>query len=441
MKTLATVLILSSAVVSWAQDRPEPLSMQQAVDFALKHSPTLRGAQAEVDAARAERGAARGRQAPQLSLNGFASRSNMPGILSSPMGSEPQALVLSPEDNFADGNLTLMAPLYTGGFLSGLVSAAAAKEQAAIAEASAMRAEVVLMVREAYTRALYGVELVAAQDSRVAAAEAMVRDAKSRLEAGSGIEAAVRRAEAELAEAKQERTMAENDRQKMLLELLAEMGAPMDKPVTLAETISFEPPSRTLEQSLAAAATTRGELLAAEHRAKAAQRLVGSAEGSLRPQVYGFAMGDAFTPRDGMGRGAGYTFGLSVSLPLFDGGMRKSEVSAARAMAARATAEADAWKLRVEKEVRQAWLDIETAAQNYETARAALEGARSAYDVVAIRVETGKSILVEQLDALATLTRARANVAQALFDHRLAVARLDRAIGLADPVSLENKPK
>jgi outer membrane protein TolC len=79
--------------------------------------------------------------------------------------------------------------------------------------------------------------------------------------------------------------------------------------------------------------------------------------------------------------------------------------------------------------VRQAWLDRDTAAQNYRTAQAALQTARSAYDVIVLRVQNQKGIQVEQLDALTALIRTRANLAQALYDHTLAAARLQRATG------------
>jgi outer membrane protein TolC len=54
---------------------------------------------------------------------------------------------------------------------------------------------------------------------------------------------------------------------------------------------------------------------------------------------------------------------------------------------------------------------------------------KEAYDVMVLRVENQRSILLEQLDALAALTQSRANLAQALYDHSIAVARLQRAIG------------
>jgi outer membrane protein len=411
---------------------PQQLTMQDAVAFGLKNSPTLHATQAEIAVARAETGVARSRTLPQLSANGFASKGNMPNILQSAMGVEPQALILAPDRRFSDVNLTLMAPLFTSGYLPGLVAAARARERATIADVSGMRAEVALRIREFYTRALYGVELVKAQEARVAAAKVMVANASAQFEAGKGIEAAVRRSEAELAEAQRDLTMAENDRRKMLLDLLAEMGASMETPVTLTENLTFLPPDRKLQESLSAADKTRGELLAARLRARAAEKQISSAKGALGPQIYGFAMGDTFAPRDAMGKRSGYTVGVTLSLAITDGGMRSSEVAAARAMRDKAQADVDRWELQVEKEVRQAWLDIETAAQTYQTAQAALTASQAAFDVMVLRVESGKSILVEQLDALAALTRARANVAQALYDHQLAVARLSRAVGEVD---------
>lgn len=443
MKPLATAVALAF-LVSVVLSQPVPpteLSLREAVSFALKNSPTLKASAAEIEAARAETGVARARSLPQLSVNGFVSKGNMANVLQSSMGVEPRALVLSPQDQkgFIDGNLMLMAPLYTGGLLSGLISAAVAMERAAIEEASGMRAEVALTVKEAYAKALFGVELVKAQQARVVAAQAMVKNAQAQFDAGKGIEASVRRAEAELADARRELTMAENDRQKALLDLLAEMGAELGAPITLTETLEYKPLEGTLETYLATAKQKRGELLAARQRARATLGQVSSAEGALRPQVYGFAMADAFSPRDAMGNNSGYTFGLTVSIPVFDGGMRRSEVAAARAMRAKANAEVERWELQTAKEVRQVWLDIETAVENYRTAQAGVTAAQSAYDVAAIRVESGKSILVEQLDALATLTQAKANLAQAAYDHQIAIARLHRATGQSEPTGGSEK--
>jgi outer membrane protein TolC len=125
----------------------------------------------------------------------------------------------------------------------------------------------------------------------------------------------------------------------------------------------------------------------------------------------------------------GYSVGLVLSLPLLDGGQRRAELAQAGAREERAGAEESDLELRVANEVEQAWLDVQTAAENYHTAQVALRAAQSAYDVTAVRVQNQKGILVEQLDALAALTQARGNVARSLYDHSLAAARLQRAVG------------
>jgi outer membrane protein TolC len=223
--------------------------------------------------------------------------------------------------------------------------------------------------------------------------------------------------------------MAENDRQKMMLDLLEAMGSSLDSPPSLSDSLALQPETRSLESALSLAKEKRGELLAARQRARAANADLDSKTGALRPQIYGFAMGDAFNPRDDMGNRSGYTAGVVASFPLFDSGMRRSEISSSRAAYEKAKAEETAWSLRTQKEVRQAYLDVETAAKNYGTATAAREAAQAAYEVVKVRVEAGKGILVEQLDALASLTRARANVAKSIFEHFVAKAKLTRAMG------------
>ena len=127
----------------------------------------------------------------------------------------------------------------------------------------------------------------------------------------------------------------------------------------------------------------------------AATAQVRSARGSQGPQVAGMAMADGFTSHP-QGTREGYTVGIVLSLPLLDGGQRRAETAQARARQERADAEARDLELRVAVEVQQAWLDAQTAAENYRTAQAALRAAQSAYEVTALRVQNQKGLLVEQ---------------------------------------------
>ena len=108
-------------------------------------------------------------------------------------------------------------------------------------------------------------------------------------------------------------------------------------------------------------------------------------------------------------------------------------------MVEKAQAEERSAQLTVEREVREAWLDLQTAGANVESASASAAASEEAYNVMHLRVINGKSLLVEELDALHTLIQARADVAQTLYDHEFALARLRRAAGEDDLISGDQK--
>ena len=404
------------------------LTIEEAVRTGLRESPVIRAAEADVRVAQAETRIARSQTGLQVSANAYGTTGSMENVVASSPGVMPTNYNLIPPREYADLNLTAMLPLYTGGLLSNRILAASQRERSASAGITTAQADTGLRIREAYYRALLAAELVRAEETRVEAAREMVRTTRARFDVGKDIEASVRRVEAELAEAEQSQVRMKNDEAKALLDLKAAIGVAAESEVALSSTLALRPPEGNLAASLSEADQSRPELIAARARIAAADAQVRAAEGSRRPQVYGMAMADGFSSRR-MGSRTGFTIGLTASLPLLDSGQRSAEAARERALRDRAESELRDLELRVFNEVRQAWLDLETAARNYRAAQTAVQAAQSAYEVVTIRVQAQKSILLEQLDALAALNRARANLARALFDHAIATARLKRAVG------------
>jgi outer membrane protein len=340
----------------------------------------------------------------------------------------PANILAVPANGFADQNLTLMMPLYTGGRLQALIRAASGREKAAEEGIATAKADAALMVKEAYYRALFAAEMAKVAEARKSAAQALVDVTRAQFEAGKGIQASVARAESELADAQRMQTSARNDQAKMLLDLKHAMGVHPDSAITLSDLLSFNQAAGDLNSSLQEASRARPELQAARARVDAARAQSGAARASYQPQIYAAAMADLFAPSSA-GRNTGGTIGVTISIPLVDGGQRRAEIGSAQAMQRRSEAELASAELRVGTEVRVAWLDIDTAAQNYRTAQAAVRSAQETYDVVMLRVQNQKAILVEQLDALAALTQTKTNLTQALYENAVAAARLQRAIG------------
>jgi outer membrane protein TolC len=87
--------------------------------------------------------------------------------------------------------------------------------------------------------------------------------------------------------------------------------------------------------------------------------------------------------------------------------------------------------------VKDAFLDLGQAEERLTLARASLDQAREALRVEQIRYEAGMGTSADVLDAHAALLGAESLLAQALYDHAVARAGLDRAAGnlLAAPAA------
>lgn len=424
MKKIILIAAATMAAIAPCQEAPPKITLAEAIRIAELNSPVLGAAKSDADAAKAGARIAKAGTLPQLSANGFASSGNNAAILGSPPMAEPPAFMLVPTGSFLDGNLSLMIPIIAPR-LKAMAASATWEAKAAGAELDEARADLSLQVTEAYDRVLLYRQMVLAEMAKVDATTELVRTTQALFDAGKGIEASVQRTQAELSGAQRALTTARNEEAKALLDLEAAMGAELSSSLDPSDDLSLVAISSNLEDYLARAKKARGMLLAARARREAAVSDIHAAEGQRLPQLYGAVMGDATSRRD-MG---GVTAGLTLSFPLFDGGRISGEVSQAKSMKAKADAALRQAELTVEKEVRQAWLDVESAQANATSAEASVKAAQSAYDVTALRVSAGKSILVEQLDALESLTRAKADLAQATFDQAVAVAKLTRAAG------------
>ncbi len=86
---------------------------------------------------------------------------------------------------------------------------------------------------------------------------------------------------------------------------------------------------------------------------------------------------------------------------------------------------------QIRLELQQAILDLEVADQNIATTHKPVKQAEENFRVSEQRCQQQVTTMTEALDAHTLLTRARTNCYHALFDHKLAKARLRRALGEA----------
>jgi outer membrane protein TolC len=171
------------------------------------------------------------------------------------------------------------------------------------------------------------------------------------------------------------------------------------------------------------------EYRAARASERAAEATVRARRGSYLPSVFLSAnevtFGDNFYPV-GLTR---RTLTVSLSYPLWDNANR--ELNYARARNARELARA----VRADLE-RAAEVDVTAAWEAYQTARAtsdfseqALIVAREVFRVQEARYRAGASTILDLLDAQSGLTQAQADLVQARYAARLALAGLEAILG------------
>jgi outer membrane protein TolC len=126
---------------------------------------------------------------------------------------------------------------------------------------------------------------------------------------------------------------------------------------------------------------------------------------------------------------------LSLSWPLYDGGLARERVKEARGVVSAAITQRRQAVDAVTLDVQQAYLTLVQARDQVAVANQALSQARAAFNLARVRYNAGVasragvSPLLEVSDAQAALTLAESNQVNALYDYNSARAQLDRAAG------------
>lgn len=175
----------------------------------------------------------------------------------------------------------------------------------------------------------------------------------------------------------------------------------------------------------------RPDIRAAERQLAAAVAQIGVAEAQLYPAI---TLGGSITPSYTRVAGSesgllSWAFGPSISLPIFDGGALKANVSAAESTARESYL---AWKQTVLNAVEEVENALAAVARDARTVNALRDTVRSydeALELATASYRDGASSLLDVLDAQRQVSSARANLAQAVQQMARDFVSLNVAIG------------
>lgn len=337
-------------------------------------------------------------------------------------------------ENTYMATFSLTQPLYVGGKVGSALRVARHFETAARDQLRESEAEIVLQVRGAYLTASLAQRLhhIALESRRVAGEH--FRQVESFYEAGTASEFDLLRARVDLENRDPVVIQAENGAKLALLNLKRLVNLPAAQPVRLVTTL--DPAFVDVdEDELARLVRARPVLNAAQEAIAMRQEAVKIAQADRLPNVVlQGTMGFQGFPDSPMPPGfdqwrKDWSIALALSVPIFDGFRTRGRIDQARADLRLAQVEEAQLREALDLQVQAALAEYRTAQAQIEARRQTVTLAERALELAEARFGNGLSTQLEVSDAALLLDQARVNEVQALYDYVQALAQLERLSG------------
>jgi outer membrane protein TolC len=423
---------------------PSPLSLDAAIARATDVSHRLAELQARQAAAGAVVNQREAAQNPLVSTEVAYQRTNHVDEFGFPSATGFRVVYPDVPDNVRT-RVELRWPIYTGGRLQALERAARAEATATGYDLAAARGDLKLEVARAFWALVTAREAARVVGEAVKRVDAQLADVRSRHDAGFvppndvlTVEAQRARQQFLFIEAQNLAASAEADLARLVaapdgahLELdavLEEAGTPVAAMAEAhAPTPEVSPLAAEARQNRKdrAALSSRMESSVERERAAAAGRLptVSFVSGAdyAKPNAKIFPREDIWQPS--------WDIGVALSWNAWDGGRTRADVAEAKGLTRAIRERLAEFDTFLGLEVRQRTIDLSSARAQLSTARQEVVSATEARRVVQERFAAGVATTTDLLDAQVALLQAELDRTRALASIKLALARLDRAVG------------
>ena len=288
---------------------------------------------------------------------------------------------------------------------------------------------VVLAVGGAYLQVAAARARVISARSQVAAADALFQQTGQQRAVGLVAQIDVNKNEVQSLTQKQRLATLENDLSKQKINLARIIGLPPNDHFDIANDIPYaESPAITQDDAVAEALSKRPDIQASETQIRAAERARDAARAERMPSLAMNADYGVIGTNPAQSHG---TFSVTgtLSIPIWQGGRANGDIEQASAALDQRRAELADTRSLVESEVRNAYLDIGSAASQVQLAQRNLDVTRQTLDLTRQRFEAGVTDTVDVSQTQAAVAAAELDYINGVFAHNVAKLNLARAAG------------
>ncbi len=428
--TWLTIIILLFGIDGWAT---APLTIDEAVRLALQNNPQIHEQMAYREAATMGERSTRTDFFPRLSA-AYAYQS----LAEAPFVNINGNQVTTNSRDQHHWEVTLSQPLFSGFAISArhrIAQLGLSTQDLALQQTRQM---IILNVKTRCFDLLMAKKNLAVAKSSTAALAAHETDVRKFYENGLGPLNDLLKAQVARADALQRQHRAEADVQQVLTALCLLLGRDLDPPIDIRETQQANTPLPARDALVDQALTDRPEIamMAQAIQSKASEQQVAKSDYYPRIELTGKYQQDG---NDLGARDNRYTnqynasVGLQARWTFFEFG--KTRAKAIRAKAEQRALEQGLAAMRddIRLQVVQAYLDLDVAAKNIQTATTALDQAREHWRITNLLYQQQLTTSTEVLDARSFLDRAQSAFHEAHYGYGAAMARLEWAMGKGEP--------
>ncbi len=289
-------------------------------------------------------------------------------------------------------------------------------------------------IKTKYFGLLQAQALLEQREKAVERSEELMKISETKFELGSSSKSDVLKAKVRLSEARLNLLTAKNNVATAQGDLNYAIGNDVDNDITVAEYEAADV-SLTLDEVTRTAISYNHELLSARENLNAARNNLKYARKNYLPNLSFYASkdwnrskSDVF-PDESWGNAQTFTLAGTVSFNIFNRFSTRRSTGIAKANLRTAEYEVLDTRRDVERQAREAYLNVQLKAKARELADERLESAREDFKLEQEKYTLGAATILDILTAEANLMEAEADKVAKKYDYYLAIARLQTVMG------------
>lgn len=408
------------------------LNLPKTVQMALDYNRDIKNSQYALKKAEYAINQAQAGKKPTVDYNFGAQRSRATDAATYSRAASLMGGANSVSNAFSNG-ISVNIPLYTGGLVEGQIDVAKLGKTNAQEEILRVEQATKYSAIQGYYGLLAYQELQGVYHEAVDNLQGHLDNVQAQYNVGTKAKVDVLSSDVSLANAKTTAITADNNVAVAESNLNNILGLPLETKLNLADhQLPFDTYNISLQEATDYAMKYRPEVLQAAIAVQEAERNINIADAGNKPTV-AITGGNDWADNTFPGIDANkrsWKVAAGVTYNFYDGGATKAKVNQAKQdlLVARETEQKT--REAVQLEVKQAYLNIRSAAQKVEETQTVVDQARENYRIQNIRYQAGVGINLDVLDAQLSLNEAQVNHIQALYDYNVGIAKLEQVMGV-----------